>query len=215
MLENEIAAQLGGRLGTALKLAVADREVELEQLSDGERTRLAGLGGEGRAASWRVGRAALKRLRARLGEDADTSAIRFPSRRYSLSHSGGYAVAVAAERADLAGIGIDLEFVRPVDLRAGRFFLTPAERVWVEGLPEARRSTELLRLWTIKEALFKADPGNVRTGLSDYALGDPASARGALALRREKMLQFRYVSLALGSAVLAVAEARERSGHDQ
>jgi 4'-phosphopantetheinyl transferase EntD len=210
-----IAALLAQELGIDLQIAIADRAIDSAGLMPGERAQLARFQTVARRTSWKTGRAALKQLCALCGVDDDTSGIVFPSPCYSLTHSSGYAVAVGAVSAGLAGIGIDLEFLRLVDPRAGQFFLTAHERVWIKSLPAVRHSTELLRLWTIKEALFKSDPHNHCTCLMDYALAEPGSSRGQVVIRREAVMVMQYVCYALGPGLLSVAVARERSGHDQ
>jgi acyl carrier protein len=61
-----------------------------------------------------------------------------------------------------------------------RFFLGPEEQDWLGRLPERDRNREQLRLWTVKEALFKADPDNHSTVLLDYRV-DPAARSGGAA----------------------------------
>lgn len=214
-LERMLAAQIEHELGIRLQIAVAYGAAESPCLTPGEQAQCARLRTETRRAAWQTGRAALKRLRTRCGEDSDTSGIVFPNPRYSLTHSGGYAVAAGAVAAGLAGIGIDFEILRHVDPRAARFFLTARECVWVQELPERRRTAELLRLWTIKEALFKSDTENRYTGLADYELAEPGARRGHVVTRPGKGVAMQYVCYALGPGILSVAVARERSGDDQ
>jgi 4'-phosphopantetheinyl transferase EntD len=214
-IERRVAARLAQELGINFQIAIADRAIDSDWLTPGEREQLARLQTEARRTSWKIGRAALKQLRVLCGEDDDTSGLVFPSPCYSLTHSSGYAVAVGAVSAGLAGIGIDLEFLRPINPKIGQFFLTAHERVWIKGLPAAHRSTELLRLWTIKEALFKSDPYNRGAGLADYALAEPGDSRGQVIIRRGAVMVMQYVCYALGPGMLSVAVAHERSGHDQ
>ncbi|MGF1426885.1 4'-phosphopantetheinyl transferase family protein, partial [Kitasatospora sp. LaBMicrA B282] len=79
----------------------------------------------------------------------------------SLSHARGV-VAAAAVQADAqagapAGVGVDVERIRPVAhaLLARRWF-TAAEAAWLAGLAPAQRSAGFLWLWTRKEAAAKA-----------------------------------------------------------
>ncbi|HVE45376.1 MAG TPA: 4'-phosphopantetheinyl transferase superfamily protein [Acidimicrobiales bacterium] len=110
--------------------------------------------------------------------------------------------AIAAELlrsdGDLAGIGIDYEpWRKDVDLRTSRFFLRPPEQA------HATDARGLLRLWTVKEALFKATPDNADATLLAYEISDPAGASGCA--RGPRGEQIRYVSLDLDGGVLAVA----------
>jgi acyl carrier protein len=129
----------------------------------------------------RRSRAALRLLLGLLGIDRDTASLRFPHRRFSLSHTETMGVAagvVAPLPWRLAGVGVDIEPERPVDPRTARFFLTGPERDWLSAVDAGRRGGELLRLWTVKEALFKADPANRGTTLAHYQTRDPAAPAG-------------------------------------
>ncbi|HEX7900199.1 MAG TPA: 4'-phosphopantetheinyl transferase superfamily protein [Planctomycetota bacterium] len=145
-------------LGLPMRLAAA-AEVAVD-LAPGERTALDRLKAERRRDSWLRGRAALKAL---LG-GIDTSALRFPNAELSLTHTEDVAVAVACEGA--GGVGIDLE-VRPPSERAARRFLSAAE-FEAAGGPDG-----WLRLWTVKEARFKADLRNQGRTILEYAAEDP------------------------------------------
>jgi phosphopantetheine--protein transferase-like protein len=102
-------------------------------------------------------------------------------------------------------VGVDVEATRRVDMAAGRFFLTDAERAWVEQQPPAERSGHLLRLWTVKEALFKATSENVSTMLADYAVCDPAARAGRGGLLRDAHRAVRYASTSSPGGVVTVA----------
>jgi phosphopantetheinyl transferase len=214
-LEYILAARIQQEFGIGLRIAIADKAIESARLTPGEQAQFARLHTEARRAAWKTGRAALKRLRTWYGEDGDTSCLTFPNPRYSLTHSGGYAVAAGAVAAGLAGIGIDFEVYRQVDPRVGRFFLTARECAWIDGLPNNRRAADLLQLWTIKEALFKSDAENHCTGLVDYGLTEPGERRGQVVMRRGKVVAMQYVCYTLGPGILSVAVAHERSTYDQ
>jgi len=214
-IEQILAAQIEQELGMRLQITIADRAIESTCLTPGEQAQFARFHTEARRAAWKTGRAALKRLRIRCGEDGDTSGLVFPNPRYSLTHSGGYAIAAGAVAAELAGVGIDFEVLRQVDLRVGRFFLTAHECAWLQGLPDRHHAAALLRLWTIKEALFKSDAENHCTGLADYGLAEPGERRGQVVMRRGKGVAMQYVCYAFGPGILSVAVARERGVDDQ
>ena len=65
----------------------------------------------------------------------------------SLSHSGDYAAAAVSDRP----VGIDIERLRPVSPGILRLFATENEQALFGGTEE-----NILRLWTLKEAYFKA-----------------------------------------------------------
>lgn len=119
----------------------------------------------------------------------------------SVSHTRGISVA-AAVIGSPARIGVDLEADRRADPRTGRFFLRDHELAWLAATPA--RPAEHLRLWTVKEALFKSDPGNDDTIMLSYALTDP-SARAGCARREPGGVRFGYGSARLGGRYLSVA----------
>ena len=127
----------------------------------------------------RCRRAALGDALAATGRVPDPGAYRFPHARVSLSHTEGRvaAAAVDGEPAHVVGVGIDVERRRPTRPDTWRFFLTVAEREWLASVPAAERGEAHVRLWTVKEALFKADPANAHTWLGDYAVADAAAPR--------------------------------------
>ncbi|HEX5749396.1 MAG TPA: 4'-phosphopantetheinyl transferase superfamily protein [Archangium sp.] len=66
----------------------------------------------------------------------------------SLSHARTLSVAAVTAR---GRVGVDVEPLVPVEERLWHFFLSPAERARCEREPELA-----LRLWVLKEALYKA-----------------------------------------------------------
>jgi 4'-phosphopantetheinyl transferase EntD len=186
------------------------------ELSAGESAQLAALPGEPRKRTWLTARRALRHGLAAAGLPGDTSAYRFPHRVASLSHSAELAVAavLVADPGAAVGVGVDVELDRTPDVRTAQFFLTEAEQAWLDTVPGDVRPAALVRLWTVKEALFKADPGNAGTVLRDYGLGDPAAYRGAAARTGGPMSagpEFRYVSFALPRGAVSVAVALSHS----
>lgn len=161
-------------LGVRVTLAFASAPAtELSLDERRERGRLEGLP---RLDGWLRGRAALKELCERFGLERDTSRLCFPHPRLSLTHGGAWAVAAGlASEADLervAGVGVDLELDRPLSHEHARFFLTERERRLVTD------AAERLRLWTVKEALFKADPDNHGTVVGSYESTEPGGHEG-------------------------------------
>lgn len=155
-----------------MELAVATAPVAVGDLAPAEAARLPdGL----RRRDWLLGRAALKAL-LRIH---DTSTIAFPNRSVSLTHSAGVAVAARCDGPQ-AGLGVDLEGWQTIDPRTARLYLHPHE----EG--------DLLRLWTVKEALFKATPGNDGAVFLDYEVADHHALAGRATDRHGR--QFEYAS---------------------
>jgi len=197
-----IAEALSEELGAPIAVAVAYGPADVDALSGTERRRYADLVGTPRCDSWLRGRAALKRLLVGIGDPPDTSALVFPHLRVSLTHCGRYAVAVALEGRG-SGLGVDLEIRRSLPAEAARFFLSRGER---ELLPDPE-GPALLRLWTVKEAVFKADPGNSGRGLLDYQVADPTVRRGEACLGRDPAMLIRYASLPVQGGFLTAAVA--------
>ncbi len=175
-------------------LRTATVPLAIDELSDAERLVWDRLPEEGpRRTDWLRGRAALKPL----VDDADTAAVRFPHRRLSVSHSGPMAVAVSVGGG--AGVGVDLETRDGADPRAARFFLHDDEVV--------SEPHELLRLWTVKEALFKATPANAGGRLLDYRVIDATVDAGTATDVAGRT--FRYASGLLDRHRLTVAVCLE------
>jgi len=105
------------------------------------------------------------------------------------------------------GVGVDLECDRRPNFAMGRFFLAPEELQWVQACGEGQQPDELLRLWTCKEALFKANPANGGRLLIDHLLLDPAATIGAGACRFAEDILFRYASIAVANGYCTFAVA--------
>lgn len=108
---------------------------------------------------------------------APDSAPSWPCPFASLTHSGDVAIAVALPpHVHATGIGIDLELDRPVKPGMARLICAAGERAWIESLPAERQPAEVLRLWTAKEALYKADPAQGDAIVAEYTLARPGDA---------------------------------------
>jgi len=183
----------------------------VEVLSCNERSVYGQLTTASRRDIWLRGRAALKGLLGRLGESTDTAIFSFPSPRYSLTHSGPYAVAIGTAGRGLRGVGVDIEVDRGLHPNAARLFLSDPEQAWLGTLDDSVRAGQLQRLWTIKEAAFKANPHNGDTWLSDYRLKDPGQHDGeALVIHGGTAWVIRYCSLELKEGVMTAAIAPDR-----
>jgi phosphopantetheinyl transferase len=93
----------------------------------------------------------------------------------SVSHTRGLVVvAVAGPRTPTCGVGVDAEFIRPLEAvaLAERWF-TADEAAWVRALPPGLRPTGLLDLWTRKEAAGKALGLGLAGGGLRRAVGAP------------------------------------------
>lgn len=173
-----------------------------DRLTPGERAVLGGLTAPARRESWLRGRAALKRLQVSIGGSDDTSTLKFPHPKLSLTHSEAWAIAIGSASPKLLGIGVDLEVKGVPKPETARRFLNPAELVWLRRMDEGERPRMLHRLWTVKEATFKADPENPGKTLRDYGLADPGYVAGK-ARRGERV--FYYASFEVPDGFLSVA----------
>jgi 4'-phosphopantetheinyl transferase EntD len=205
--ENELEQALSAALGVSALVAVALEPVTIAELTPAELDQFRPLAATPRRDNWLLGRAALKKLLARWGEPPDTAPLAFPHQRLSLTHSGAVAVALGVKSPGLAGVGVDLEWDRTPRREVSRFFLIPAEEDWLGQQGPAEQPGQLLRLWTIKEALFKADPHNGQTRLLDYCLLVPGAARGAAL--SSATLPMQYASLSVAGGFISAALAKE------
>jgi len=188
-----------------------------DRLTADESAQLASLSGAPQRSQWLRSRRALRLLLAVTGLPANTAGYRFPHRRFSLTHTADLGVAAGALdtagsiRAALAGVGVDVEAAHAADPRAARFFLREHEQAWLAGLPPQDRAEQQVGLWTVKEAVFKADAGNRRTLLRDYSLLRPAAGSGvAVPHDRSRRIAFGYHRIRLRDAHLCVAAAFQR-----
>ena len=145
-----------------------------EQLSFGEQKQMQKFYSLPRYKNWMLGRSALKNLLSTLDLDSDTSNLKFPNHKFSLSHCSNLAVAagLTSDQQSIRGVGIDMEFNRSVSDNHAKFFLSSEERKIIQS------DNHRLRLWTIKEALFKSDPNNNETVLRDYKIENPIRIQG-------------------------------------
>ena len=173
-----LESTLAEPLGLDLHFNITSEQAPATTLGLAGRKRYQAIENTPRARSWLLGRAALASLRTAVDGCAGIDELRFPNARFSLSHSADVALAVAEPTGCLDGIGIDLEVDTRIQPAAARFFLTDREQQWLRSQASDRWPHHLLRLWCIKEAVFKANPENAGKTLGDHELRRPADARG-------------------------------------
>jgi len=203
--------RLESEFGVSLRVALSMKPAKVDKLTSRERLHLETLGNDRRLLSWLTGRAALKSLLASLGDPAETMEIEFPHQRYSLTHSGTYAVAVGTSSDEFIGIGVDLEIHRPVRRETARVFLDEREQAWLESCAETSITKQLLRLWTVKESLFKSDPENGKRWFSDYRIETPSAQSGRAFLKDKSDAEFRYASIEFDEGFLSAVVHKRRS----
>lgn len=214
----ELEEHFSSTLGCRILLSLCFDEIAEEALSKNEKLKFAEMKHEARRSSWLRGRKALKQILAQAGHelgenakhaqaDLDTTKLEIPHPRLSLSHSAELAVAAACLD-EVNGVGVDLEAKREVRDGVIRFFLQDAEKNTLEKMPEPGRADSLLRLWTVKESLFKADTNNQGMTLLKYAVDDAVTLVGTgYRCMSETQLNFKYSSLKIDDYWLTVALA--------
>jgi acyl carrier protein len=185
-----------------------DQPVAIWALTTLERVEFAALAGAERRQQWLTSRYALRVLLGLLGLPRDTAEYRFPHPRISLAHGSLGAIAVGSVGQWAAGLGVDYETDRPVDPRTARFFLDEAEQARLAEVPPANRAAEQLRLWTVKEAVFKADLTNCGAMLRDYSTQPARAGAAGWASRRGAGQPFGFTSARFQGGHLSVAAAR-------
>lgn len=201
-----LKSTLAEPLGLNLLFNIASECACASTLSPAERKHYEALENTARAKSWLLGRAALKSLCCEVDGCADIDALSFPNARFSLTHSADLALAVAEPSRALAGIGVDLEVDTRMQPAAARFFLTGREHEWLKSQASERWPDHLLRLWCIKEAVFKANPENSGEMLVDHEVAKPAHAMGAARTSTGRLLE--YASWCDSRTCIALAVCR-------
>lgn len=189
-------------LNAPLLIAVQTPRDDSPELTPAEHEQLAGITAISRARDYQLGRGALKRVLAEQHRDADTTRLQWPDARCSLSHSGGYAVAVGLQSGE--GIGVDLQLIkRPQAAVAERLLSSETLHYW-QQLPESEQSDALLRFWTVNEAIYKACPGPQPAYFRHYRLNHPDRLNGTASIEGTA-LNFRAVSLQVPDGYLSIA----------
>jgi 4'-phosphopantetheinyl transferase EntD len=122
-----------------------------------------------------LGRAALKKLQTQIRQPL-TLELSLPHPFYSMSHAGkDWALAITClQDPPLSGLGVDLEIERPLPEGALQHFTTAAEQNLLaeafKGSSSSSPESVVLRAWSIKEALFKADLQNQGHVIESYRL---------------------------------------------
>jgi len=198
---------LGRRLETPVILVRSDVGVDSERLSQAELDRMSGFRNARRKRDWLLGRNALKEILPELDRQDDTTTITFPDKQVSLTHAGNIAYAAGVVAEDL-GIGIDYEPMRELDTEVARWFLNDSELQWLVNQSGSARATQLVRLWTVKEAAFKSHSDNAQLTLCDFTIEDPkATVSGVFVNGRH----ITVTCCARDSGYLSVAVCKETS----
>ncbi len=156
-----------------IRIGVCDSDEDAADLNAAENAQLARFETDARRRDWRRGRLALKSVLRSLDRSDDTSDIRLPMPQLSLTHGAGTAIAIGTPQPG-ARIGVDVEAPRAVNMRMAQWFLNEEELDWLSRCEPSDRSNALIRLWTIKEAVFKCHPANDGLVMTDIAITSPS-----------------------------------------
>ena len=83
---------------------------------------------------------------------------------------------------------------------------TEREQAWLRAEKTERWPLHLLRLWCVKEAVFKANPDNAGRSLADHTLANPENALGEAVTPEGRSVE--YASWCESRTCLALAVCR-------
>lgn len=148
---------------------------------------------EGRRREFAAGRACAHRALRRLGIEnpvVPSSEDRMPVWPEgivgSISHSGGFCAAAAARKADIAGVGLDIEQTDRLREDLWKMIFRPEEREWLRERPAGERIRWATLLFSAKEAFFKFQYPRTRrwVGFEEASVrADPESGEFLLTVR--------------------------------
>ncbi len=187
------------RLNRSVYLASARVPLAEDCLDSTDRQRLASFTTIERKNQWLRGRSALSAIAAKLDIGIPLSALNLPCPGISLTHNGKISISVGIGRAQ--GIGVDFESWRQIETAMLRWFLTAAEQHQLAVPSNFTR----LRLWTIKEALFKASSDNQGLLLTDFEIDEVAQMTGGARNCTRANSRLSYTSFMLRQGLLSIA----------
>lgn len=82
--------------------------------------------------------------------------------RFNVSHSGCWTVLAVSDN----DIGVDIQLIRPIGRPVTRRFFTPRENEYLASLSDDERIKESIRIWSIKEAVTKAEGSSLALRMS-------------------------------------------------
>lgn len=187
------------RLDRPVCLASARAPLAEDCLDSVDRQRLSSFTTTARKNQWLRGRNALQAIAAKLDMDTLLSALNPPCPGVSLTHNGK--ISIAAGISAVQGIGIDFESWRQIEPATLRWFLTESEQYQLAVQSNFTR----LRLWTIKEALFKASSENQGLLLTDFEIDEVSAMTGGARNCTRANSRLRYTSFMLRQGLLSIA----------
>ncbi|WOH39049.1 4'-phosphopantetheinyl transferase superfamily protein [Thalassotalea fonticola] len=189
--------------GKHVSLKKCEQPLPLSQLSLNERKVYDSFLTQSRKTDWLKGRNALKELLLKNGQSSDTQRLSFPNQAFSLTHNDGLAIAITMN--DVAGVGVDFEAWHKVKPQMAHWFLNNTEQSWLSTLSSEQYDKEFVRLWTVKEALFKAAMNNEQLALIDFQLDQPSAMTGIATVDNHPSWLFYYKCIVDDVGALCVA----------
>ena len=187
------------RLNKSIRLASARAPLPENALDSTDRQRLASFTTIERKNQWLRGRSALSAIAEALDIEPRLSELHPPCPGISLTHNGK--ISVAAGIGTAQGIGIDFESWHQIEPAMLRWFLTEMEQHQLAVPSNFTR----LRLWTVKEALFKASSENQSLLLTDFEVNQPTTMTGHARNCTRANSSLRYTSFMLRQGLLSIA----------
>jgi len=92
--------------------------------------------------------------------------INDPCIHFNISHSGHY---IACAIADVP-VGIDVELIKPIDMKIAERFFAPDEKAYITGNQQAAR---FFKVWTMKESRIKWEGKGLSIPLPSFSVFDP------------------------------------------
>ena len=187
------------RLNKSIRLASARAPLAEKFLDSTDQQRLASFTTVERKNQWLRGRRALSAVAEANNFESPLSSLNPPCSGFSLTHNGK--ISVAAGIGASQGIGVDFESWRQLETAMLRWFLTATEQ---QQLTVPSNFTRL-RLWTVKEALFKASAENQDLLLTDLEVYQVTAMTGRARNCTRANSSLHYTSFMLRQGLLSIA----------
>lgn len=152
------------------------READVAQLMPEEAAMVA-RAVEKRRQEFAAGRILARRLFGTLGVASDVPLLNGDDRAPiwpegligTITHTRHWAAVAIARDAEVLSLGCDVEADEPLQPKLFRIVCTPAERAWLDTLPEAERGRWAKLIFSAKESVYKTQFPLTRTFLGFHA----------------------------------------------
>lgn len=197
----QMEKQFSAALQLPLVLAVSSSPIGLTLLPEAEQALINQTTHETAKNSRLMARHALKTVFERL--NLSYQQLSYPHSCFSIAHHDKAGIAVGMSEKflnegelNVSGLGVDIELPRQIKETGWKFFLTDKEQNFVKSAPKNDWQMYCTRLWTVKEALFKATPENKENGiLVAHFETDTPSLEGGIARLKGSNTYYQYQSV--------------------